>query len=380
MSETSSPSLSSSSAYAALIALLPAFLALGFTERGWNLLTGASRKARTTVLPSDGRCEIKLWSDFPSGPLHFCSSPSAPSLCHQRPHVRGPQCWEQTLFTVMNTRIRGSAPTYEEKPTALPLPKGFIRVDFTVLFAFILMTGHRSLDVQTIAPDLLVLHSSSSLQRFLTKDDVDRILAGDPPFINNPAGITMPSASDVRRGGWVAALGLETNYKEEETFMPYYHDCIKYVDQEHGDKRGRVFWRSMDRVRCIVVEVVAAAFAQDATAMRDIKIAIKALDFIRKHETESGIEHFFDIPRPNQALQPQEKEKIVGLFNGSPLIAESRKASFYSEWKELLHWVLIAAVIGSERCIRYFKSPDRELDLILPMESLRTSRLYIRGC
>jgi hypothetical protein len=280
----------------------------------------------------------------------------------------------------MNTWNRGAASILEDKPSALPLSRGFVRVDFRVIFAFLLMTGDVSLDIQTIAPRLLVIHSKSSLQRVLTKDYVERILDGNPPLIKDPAGTIMLKAGDQRRGGWVAALGLEPSYAQKDMFMPYYYDCVQYVDQKYGDKRGRVFWRSMDRVRCILVNVVAKAFTQDATAMRDIEIATQALEYIRTHETESGIEHFFDIPRPNQPLQPWETAKIIKLFNGPPLIAATQESSFRAEWISLLHWVLIAAVMGSQRCITYFKNPGKELDHILPMDSLRTAELYIRGC
>jgi threonine synthase len=88
---------------------------------------------------------------------------------------------------------------------------------------------------------LLVIHSKSSLQRILTKDHVERILDGNPPLIKDPAGTIMLKAGDQRRGGWVAALGLEPSYAQKDMFMPYYYDCVQYVDQQYGDKRGRVF-------------------------------------------------------------------------------------------------------------------------------------------
>jgi hypothetical protein len=162
--------------------------------------------------------------------------------------------------------------------------------------------------------------------------------------------------------------------------MPHYYDCVQYVDKHYGDKRGRVFWRSMDRIRCILINVVAKAFTEDPIARRSTALAIKALEFMRTYETESGIEHFFDIERPTQPLSPDQRAKVIELFNGPPLIAASHESSFRSEWISLWRWLLIAAVDGSERCIKYFKNPGRELDHILPMDSLKTSSLYFRGC
>lgn len=371
--------LSSLSAYGAIIALIPALVALGATERGGTLLRGASRRARVTVRPSDGTCERRLWPDFPDGSLHSCSS-QWPVQCHQRPHVPDSRCWEQTLWIVMNTWNQSVESILEDKPYVLPVADGFVHVDFRVILAFLVMTDDISLDVQTITPRLLVVHSKSTLQRVLTKTYVERMLDGYPPLLKDPTGTIVLKAGDERRGGWVAALGFKQVYQERDVFLPYYYDCVQYVDHKYGDKRGRVFWRSLDRVRRILVEVVAKAFTQDAAAKRDIDIAIKALKWMRQEETESGIEDFFDIPWPNQPLQPQEEAKIVKLFNGSPLIAASKESSFRSEWSSLLHWILIAAVFGSERCIKYFKNPGKELEHHLSMEALRTADVYFRGC
>lgn len=188
------------SAYGAIIALLPAFLALGLTERGGGFLRGASRKARTTVRPIDGTCERRLWSDLPWGLLHVCRS-QFPTRCHQKPHVSEAQCWQQTLCSVINTWSEGALSIFETKPAVLPISKLFVRADFEVIFAFILMTDDIELGIQVITPQVLVIHSRSNLKRPLKKEHVERILSGYPPLIADPTGTSVLKTSDERRGG-----------------------------------------------------------------------------------------------------------------------------------------------------------------------------------
>jgi len=54
------------------------------------------------------------------------------------------------------------------------------------------------------------------------------------------------------------------------TLLPVYSDCVQYKD-----KRGRVFWRFMDRVRRILTDIWARVFAGDLAASKDITITIK---------------------------------------------------------------------------------------------------------
>jgi hypothetical protein len=136
----------------------------------------------------------------------------------------------------------------------------------------------------------------------------------------------------------------------------------------------------MDRVRNLLTDVWARAFAADPAASRDIAVAVRALTLIHDRETESGIEHFFDLSMPSRVLSAQEQNQIIRHFNGPPLIAASQEQQFKQDWEPLLHYVLVAAVRGSVRCIAYFKNPGRELENILPMDVLRSASLYVRGC
>lgn len=397
--------LSSLSAYTAVVAVPIGLAALVLTEQGWSMLTSMSRGARTTIRPSEGHCQRRLWEDLAVGPLHVCTS-VWPARCHCRlPHDKGPRCWEGTLTAVVNHWAAASLGHGHghvvDKPKALPVSREFLHVDLEVVLAFVFLAVKKNaslhhdshkhqrpsrtirigdsvlLDTQTVKPGLALIHLEGNLERTLTKDYVNRLLAGSyPPLVDDPQNMSVMRPGDEARGGWVAALGLVADYSEENTFLPVYlDDGVQY-----RDRRGRVFWRSMDRVRNLLTDVWARAFAADPAASRDIAVAVRALTLIHDRETESGIEHFFDLSMPSRVLSAQEQNQIIRHFNGPPLIAASQEQQFKQDWEPLLHYVLVAAVRGSVRCIAYFKNPGRELENILPMDVLGSASLYVRGC
>ncbi|KAF2669760.1 hypothetical protein BT63DRAFT_425432 [Microthyrium microscopicum] len=388
--------LSSLSAYLAGVGLPIALAGLGLTDRGANLLNSASRWSLTTWRPSQGKCENRLWDQLEDGPLHNCTQPVLQDICHRRPHVRGSHCWESGLTMVLNHWKFAASSTFVAKPRPLPVQKAFLRVDFNVILAFIFMAARHdkndypvadrmqkrtfllvgaTLNIQQIADDVLVLHLEGSLVNNLTKDYAERLFKGYPPLRNDPKGNSVFNEHDEKRGGWIMALGLQTSFVEEDTFLPVYTDCVYYKD-----RRGHVFWRSMDRVRSIITDIWAPSFAGDPIATEHVKLTVRALEHIYKEETESGVSPFHDVPLPNITLSNHDQLKIITHFNGPPLIADSKQQQFRMDWEPLLQHVLVAAVKGSIRCIAYFKNSGRELEHILPIEKLRTADLYLRGC
>jgi hypothetical protein len=103
---------------------------------------------------------------------------------------------------------------------------------------------------------------------------------------------------------------------------------------------------------------------------------------MHKYETESGVDQISNIATPPNSLSVQDQDRIIAHFNGPPHIAddEEQQRRFRAEWQPLLRYVLLAAVRGWIRCIAYFKNPGRELEHILPLEVLKSAKLYVRGC
>lgn len=389
--------LTSLGSYAALVAIPIGVAALALTNRGWDVISSTSRGARTTIRPSEGNCSRRFFFDLADGDIHVCTS-IWPSECHGKPHTKGHNCWDHTALTVLNHWHPDSIGHFSKKPKQLPLGKEFIYVDYKVILAFILMTAKKeksgrtrvhvdeidkrtlhiagaSVDIQQVTSEVVVVHLRGNFSRNFDKDYIGRLLQGYPPLVKDPWGHSVFKTGDEGRGGWVIALGLDYDYKQEDAFLPVYLDCVLYKD-----RRGHVFWRSMDRVLNIIVNIWAKAFSTDPDASKDIALTIRALEYIKNHETSSGIEHLFNLTIPNQPLTDAEIRKIIAHFNGPPLAAEGSEASFRTEWAPLLRYVLVNAVDGCTRCIEYFKNEGRELEGILPMDLLKNTTLFLRGC
>lgn len=92
--------------------------------------------------PGTGCAEL-LWEDIPDGVLHECPQPTPWLVCkHKILHECKPKCWEH-LFSIVFSRAWREKTRQERrvsKPNNLSLTDAFIRIDFTVLMAFIIST------------------------------------------------------------------------------------------------------------------------------------------------------------------------------------------------------------------------------------------------
>jgi hypothetical protein len=165
------------------------------------MLTSTSRKARTVVRPSEVTCERMFWVDLRDGPLH--TSAWTPNN-YQMSHTKGPRCWESTLTAAVSNW--GADPQVVKKPECLPLSKEFLHVDLRVILAFVFIVvrqerprqtkyrpGPRTfsicgalLEVETIKPDIVVLHLEGTIQRTFTKDYVQRLFGRIPTSAHRP--------------------------------------------------------------------------------------------------------------------------------------------------------------------------------------------------
>ncbi|KAF4451527.1 hypothetical protein FALBO_16313 [Fusarium albosuccineum] len=384
--------LASLSAYPAIIVLVPAVAALVLTDRGWNMVTSMTRQGRTTLRPSDGTCAKYFWEDLADGPLHVCTS----AQCHGQPHVKGRNCWDRTLSNPLNHWAPG-APGFNKKPECLPLRSEFLNVDADVVRSFILMassnnyvpkrqrTDARDLDIASVAinqqiikrtdkPNITVLHFRGTLKRRLSKEQMRRILDGGPPLVRDPWQQSIFSEADIARGGWIASIGLEGSWDNQTSFLPLYVDSVQYKDY-----RGGVFWRSIDRIIYMLKDIWVEAFSSTADDPK-VREALKALQYMRERETESGSDNLFNVGSGTLALTSAQQRQIVDHFNGAPTLARSDYAQFRRDWQGLLDDVLVVAVRGTARCVSYVKNPGRELHFQLSQDMLDTSELYVRGC
>ncbi|KAK4496822.1 hypothetical protein PRZ48_012806 [Zasmidium cellare] len=366
------------------------------TERGGKFVSNASRSVRATFRPNDGQVQLCTWDEVPLGPVHVCTDPRS-SYCHGKQHVGGPLCWEDTFLTLLNQWNPLMPHHINKKPAYLPMAKSFLQIEYKLLLSFIFLSargtirsnyrqarntfefGQAKINIQEVRSDVLFIHLEGVMEDSFTKKHLENLINGHPPFIDEG----LAPGVNVHRAGWITALGMKEPYEEKTTFLPIYSDQIRYERGTDKAKRGYVFWRSMDRVYRILVEVWAVAFSSDSDALKDIQIAIKALEVIRQHETESGVEHILKLTTSPLPASPQLEQKIIEHFNGKPTLNESEGPGFRAEWRPALRNVLEAATTGCIRCIGYFKNGGREIEQIFGptwMKKLRESDLYLRGC
>ncbi|KAF4414930.1 hypothetical protein FACUT_13834 [Fusarium acutatum] len=223
-------------------------------------------------------------------------------------------------------------------------------------------------------PDVIVLHLQGTLQRTLSKPHVQRILNSYPPLSQDPWQRSIFSESDLCRGGWIAAIGLDEGWKDETSFLPIYVDSVQY-----NGKKGGLFWRSIDRIIAMLSNVWLPVFQSTPGGDR-VKQALIALTYMREGETESGFENLFNISFLKSPPTSLQRRQIIDYFNSKPTLGHSGFVQFRQDWEALLDAVLVAAVLGTSRCVAYVKNPGREMNL-LPLDSLLdSSDIYIRGC
>ncbi|KAF5253593.1 hypothetical protein FANTH_1520 [Fusarium anthophilum] len=385
--------LASLGAYSTVVATVIGLGALLLTTQGSSAVSTASRRVRATIRPSDEQCARHRWEDIQGYELHVCTSIWTKE-CHEVAHSKDDTCWNQTLLNVINCWQANAFDRFVKKPEQLPLSKTFIQVDYKVLLAFMLMCStHEDRDDNVIYPKerglyvagvelalqelnsgILVVHLTGTLTRKLTKDYVDRLVRGHPPLLDDPLGYSITKENDEARGGWVVALGFDPEMTKER-FLPVYLDCVR-----SRTRRGLVFWRSMDRVLDIIVNIWSKCFSGDPGSSKRINMAIKAIEYIKTNETQSGVDNIFGVKRPFAAPTESQKRKIIEHFNGPPRISEDMQAAFQAEWDPLLRYALVAAVTGCKLCIAYFKNEGRELEEALDIDRMRNSTIYMRGC
>jgi hypothetical protein len=295
--------------------------------------------------------------------------------------VKDKTCWDRTLTTVLNQRTPAD---YErlDKPQCLLLSRGLLYIDANVIRAFIIMAAKadylprrqrpdaKDLDFAGVAinrqiikrkkenePDIIVLHLQGASQRTLSKSHVQRILDRHPPLSQDPWQRCIFSDSDLRRGGWIAAIGLDEGWNDEVSFLPIYVDSVQF-----NGKRGGLFWRSIDRIIAMLSNVWLLVF-QSTPGGYKVKQALTALTHMREEETDSGFTKLFHVSFLESPPTKLQQRQIIDYFNGEPTLGYSDFAQFRQDWEVLLDAVLVAVVLGTSRCVAYVKNPGREMNL-----------------
>lgn len=219
----------------AIIALVIASLTYLFHQHGGDVLRSL---AYVLVLchPEIGWCDSLRWEKLPSrGPVHQCTSNCIPALAHQ--HQKGPKCYEALFRRLFNGSYELRGKKNLRKPYQLDLLTEYFCTDMKTVLTFLLCTAPPILTEDWwVSDDLLSFHLGST-KLVLTdmgdfykghieasfkcsnipwsKEECLSILLGFPPFYRQPCIVSENvkfnhpgKLGDLRRGGWVIAVGL----------------------------------------------------------------------------------------------------------------------------------------------------------------------------
>ncbi|KAK1759189.1 hypothetical protein QBC47DRAFT_436792 [Echria macrotheca] len=378
--------------------------------------------------PTREKCYEILFDDIRDGAVHQCQFPP---LCHQTMHRAGPECWNNTMLDVFNQfkglggkdhPLSATQPRVDKDPE-LPPEKPYLRLDWNLVFAFMVMAtdpayqppslpqilsrsgDDKVLRIQYRAGDvqldfsrvkrkgnsgggggyLLTLHVNGRLRNTdLSKSTLERILRGEPPLYQDPAAGPIPSirpgnSGDIKRGGWVAALGFDapsgstTEDRVQALFLPLYN----HHEVERHPGRGGLFWRSIRRLSLIAKNRLLPCYP----ACREIiDRAVEALDGMQQDGTDTGVRQIFPEVARDVPFSDEDKRNIIALFNGSTRLSQSDRDALHAQFGADIDRVLVAAVRGAMYCAAYVKNEGREMNVLFADLQKSTSEIWLRGC
>lgn len=278
------------------------------------------------------------------------------------------------------------------KPEALEFDRRYLLTDAgTVLAAFIcsaklddeytrischeneIIYGENSIKVKE-HQGIFVAHFTGQFQvqnSRLTKEDIDGILRGYPPFyrefISLKHGPKVPhpiqSTDDIPRAGWIVGAGLS-----EDPPFPFFIAANTWsaIDQ---------FNKAMKRTLDVLEQNIAEQFPDDD----NVENVIRAVRYMINNQTESGVERYIpgaEVPGGEfNHLNGKQCAFAMRIFNNfTPLSDED-----VVQLRPILAPVLNAAFQGVYTVMRYIKNGER--DIVLPSLLKNRSRaIYLKDC
>lgn len=330
-------------------------------------------------------CECFGWDDIqPGEAMHHCAGFCCHSYFKGSMHrAKSARCWENQLMTTFSRswqRLmqRSSGLSKAPQPTILAPKKSYIQTDAQTIRAFILCShgttdvtefsttaiawgpgGHRhsttTVLIRTLksadSENIIVAHIKGTMMINLTKEDVNGITSGYPPWyrhsmtlLGSPAGRKVPSPirtySDVYRAGWLIGLAISSD-------LPL-----------AAAPRSKLFAdRPVQRLLDIVNSKIYPAFPCE-----NVRTVAKAVAEMIQIRTDSGVfiylkdDQGFDVIVSDEikAFSESEATFAMDLFN-SPPITPLTNAEI-TRLESMLIKVLCAVYIGSSTVIKAFKN------------------------
>jgi hypothetical protein len=375
--------------------LIVAILVLGFTfnPQVIKLFSWINRLIRSWINPSSTRCEQLLWRDIQPGDLHTHSG-SGGGTKYTRctlaaAHTESDRCWATTLALTFNNAWDNKArKKWSRKPTSLPLNQDFIRTEAKVILAYFLTTARINmyseellgsrLDYVDIQQDHghIIAHLGRA-QRILqlTKQDIERILDGWPPFYREQfqtiEGHTLShpltSFDHIRRPAWIVAIGLGTVQPTDV-----------YVDSMKDGARS-LFTFPLLRIKTVLENV----FAQEWKGYAEVAAALGEWENMMTNGPSGGDNSYtwktdeaMTVTYPEagsvQALSAEQCEALMRVFDQMK-ITQGDKAIIDA----VLGACLKRVILGMQIALRY-TSTNRVLKVPPLLHGDKV--IYLRGC
>lgn len=351
------------------------------------------RLLRSFLNPSSTRCNLFLWRDFKPGQLHCHSGAGHGSRCTHcataSTHAESERCWTSTVALAFNNAWdAGGRKKWAKKPEALPLSENFVRTEAKVVLAYFVCTarvkrfaaeqlGSRMDYVELRQEKGLVLAHVGPAQRMLdlTKDELDKILDGWPPFyrktftsieghlLENP----LTSFDQVRRPGWIVAIGLGT-VQPTDVFI------------DAGATPGRrLFEYTIQRVKKVLQDQFLPRWGESAT----VKAAIKDVEDKTEHGASENAPDWMwkeagtnTVAYPDAqrlaALTQEQCETLMRVF-GQMAISPKDQAII----DPVLDECMTRVTLGVHIALKY-TSTDRVLNVPPLLQGDRV--IYLRDC
>jgi hypothetical protein len=375
--------------------LIVAILVLGFTfnPQVIKLFSWIHRLIRSWINPSSTRCEQLLWRDVQPGDLHTHSGSGGGTKCTRctlaAAHTESDRCWATTLALTFNNAWDNKArKKWSRKPTSLPLNQDFIRTEAKVILAYFLTTARINmyseellgsrLDYVDIQQDHghIIAHLGRA-QRILqlTKQDIERILDGWPPFYREQfqtiEGHTLShpltSFDHIRRPAWIVAIGLGTVQPTDV-----------YVDSMKDGARS-LFTVPLSRIKTVLENV----FAQEWKGHAEVAAALGEWENMMTHGPSGGdisytwkTDEAMTVTYPEagsvQALSVEQCEALMRVFDQMK-ITQGDKAIIDA----VLGACLKRVILGMQIALRY-TSTNRVLKVPPLLHGDKV--IYLRGC
>jgi len=213
-------------------------------------------------------------------------------------------------------------------------------------------------------------HSSFNVATMLTKNEMDRILDGYPPFYREdmssktdklPLDNPLRDVTDGRRAGWIVAIELAglapVNFYVDNDES---HKCIGYPPTVQ---------QALRRVLDILSKDIELEFPEN----NDVQAAIKTIQYIVDTCSESDRSRYMTAAlKKHTSMKRDLANRVIQLFNRYSPLNDSEPELVHSNLLEVLR----AAVWGSCRVVRYFQ----DVSVWIPLRAMTQEMIYLKDC